>query len=129
MDTDKILRALNRVQDVTVTVFGDYCLDRYLYIDPANDEFSVETGLPAYQVSSRALYPGAGGTVAANLCSLGVHVHCLGILGDDGEGVELRKRLDKIGASTESMVVSDQLCTNAYNKPMRRNADGTYRCV
>ena len=126
MDTAKILRALDRAGDVTVTVFGDYCLDRYWYINPADDELSVETGLTAHQVSSRALFPGAGGTVAANLCSLGVRVHCLGILGDDGEGMELRRGLQKIGAATDSMVVTDQLYTNAYTKPMRLNADGTY---
>ena len=123
---DNILRVLDTAGSRTITVFGDYCLDKYLYIDPARDELSVETGLTAYQVDRKALYPGAGGTVTNNLRSLGVHVRCVGLVGSDGEGYDLLKCLEKIGANTEHMVQSESIPTNTYMKPMRRDADGTY---
>jgi len=123
---DNILRVLDHASSRTVTVFGDYCLDKYLYIDPARDEDSVETGLTAYQVDRKNLYPGAGGTVANNLRSLGVNVQCVGLVGDDGEGYDLLQCLKAIDADTELMVQSKNIPTSTYMKPMRRCADGTH---
>jgi len=123
---DNILRVLDHANSRTVTVFGDYCLDKYLYIDPARDEDSVETGLTAYQVDRKNVYPGAGGTVASNLRSLGVNVGCVGLVGDDGEGYDLLQCLKAIDADTELMVQSKNIPTSTYMKPMRRCADGTH---
>ena len=55
-----------------ILVLGDFFLDRYLEIDAALDEPSLETGLTAYQVVGTRLSPGAAGTVANNLVALGV---------------------------------------------------------
>ena len=123
---DNILRVLDHASSRTVTVFGDYCLDKYLYIDPARDEDSVETGLTAYQVDRKALYPGACGTVVNNLRALDVQVQCVGLVGEDGEGYDLLQCLHAIGAETELMVQSGKVPTNTYMKPMRKGADGIY---
>jgi rfaE bifunctional protein kinase chain/domain len=121
-----ILNVSDRTESRTITVFGDYCLDKYLYIDPSRDEPSVETGLTAYQVEGKKLYPGAAGTITNNLRSLGAHVQCVGLVGDDGEGYELLQCLKKIGAETDFMVQSESIPTNTYTKPMRKSGDGTY---
>ena len=123
---ENILRALDHANSRTITVFGDYCLDKYLYIDPVRDELSVETGLTAYQVVMKKLYPGAGGTVTNNLRSLGAQVQCVGLVGEDGEGYEMLMGLEQIGADTKLMVRSESIPTNTYMKPMRRGNDGTY---
>jgi bifunctional ADP-heptose synthase (sugar kinase/adenylyltransferase) len=123
---DNILKVLDNASSRTITVFGDYCLDKYLYIDPARDELSVETGLTAYQVEGKKLYPGAAGTVTNNLRSLGARVQCVGLVGDDGEGYDLLKCLKTIGAETNLMVQSESIPTNTYTKPMRKSSDGTY---
>ena len=121
MNTDNILKVLDRTGDSVVTVFGDYCLDKYLYIDPSRDEISLETGLVAYQTVRKGLYPGAAGTVVNNLRALGARVHCVGLIGEDGEGYELLKCLERIGADTALMVRSGDIFTNTYIKPMRGN--------
>jgi rfaE bifunctional protein kinase chain/domain len=121
-----IFNVLDNASSRTITVFGDYCLDKYMYIDPARDEASVETGLIAYQVDRTVLYPGAGGTITNNLRSLGAHVQCVGLLGNDGEGYDLLKCLERIGADTRLMVQSDSIPTNTYMKPMRKSGDGAY---
>lgn len=126
MRLDNILHQLDKAGDCAVTVFGDYCLDKYLYIDPVRDEASVETGLTAYQVHKKALYPGAGGTVTQNLRALGAKVCCVGLVGEDGEGWDLLKSLDRIGADTELMVRSSDVMTCTYTKPMRKAEDGSY---
>ena len=123
---DNILRVLDHAGSRTITVFGDYCLDKYLYIDPVRDEPSLETGLAAYQVVEKKLYPGAGGTITNNLRSLGAQVQCVGLIGDDGEGYELLKGLKQIAADTKLMVQSASIPTNTYMKPMRGADDGTY---
>ena len=104
-----------------IAVMGDFCLDKYLYIDAALDEPSVETGLTAYQVRRKALYPGAAGTIANNLAALGAELFCFGLCGDDGEGYELRRCLHAIGADTDGLLCADGLFTATYTKPMRQS--------
>ena len=47
-----------------IAVVGDFCLDRYLEIDPARSEVSIETGLPVHNVVRVRAQPGGAGTVA-----------------------------------------------------------------
>lgn len=127
MDTDRIIAALGRTQDARIIVFGDYCLDKYLYIDPKRDEPSVETGLTAYQVHRKQMYAGVGGTITNNLRALGAQVRCIGAIGCDGEGFELKQALTKVGADIRFMVEMPDRCTNTYTKPMRKQPDGSYQ--
>lgn len=123
---EQIVDVLDRAAGSTITVFGDFCLDKYLYTDPARDAPSVETRLTAYQIHKKRLYPGAGGTVANNLRALGARVRCVGLLGDDGEGYDLLQELRRIGADTTWMVQSKYFQTCTYTKPMRKGGDGLY---
>lgn len=127
IDGRKIARALERTHQIRILVFGDYTLDKYLYIDPARDEPSVETGLTAYQVHEKRMYAGSGGTVTNNLRALGAQVISIGLMGEDGEGYELQRCLDAVGADTSSMVRTDELCTCTYTKPMRLQPDGSWQ--
>lgn len=126
IDRKRLSDALDRIGRIRIAVIGDFCLDKYLYIDPKHDEPSVETGLTAYQVDHKAIAAGVGGTITNNLRSLGVQTVCIGIVGEDGEGFELLRALNRIGADTGHMVTTDQQCTNTYTKPMRRNPNGSY---
>src|SRR5437870_675754 len=85
---------LVRLPALTIGVVGDLFLDRYLDIDAALTEPSLETGLDAYQVTRVRSNPGAAGTVINNLVALGVgRVVPVAVIGDDGEGYELRQAL------------------------------------
>src|SRR5438270_13321054 len=89
---------LVRLPALTIGVVGDLFLDRYLDVDAALTEPSLETGLDAYQVTRVRSHPGAAGTVINNLAALGVGRICpISIIGDDGEGHELRQALDALG--------------------------------
>src|SRR6202030_1729575 len=90
---------LTRLPALTIGVLGDLFLDRYLDLDAALTEPSLETGLDAYQVTRVRSYPGAAGTVINNLAALGVgRILPVSVVGDDGEGHELRQALDALGA-------------------------------
>ena len=127
IDIKKIIGALGGTKNITVTVAGDFCLDKYLYSDPAMDEVSAETGLPCYMVHRKETFAGVGGTITNNLRSLGVNVYAAGVAGEDGEGFELLRELDKTGVETKFIVRTDKMCTGTYTKPMRLGADGKYK--
>jgi rfaE bifunctional protein kinase chain/domain len=121
MLTDEILeRILHDIPELSVVVLGDLFLDRYLDIDAALTEPSVETGLDAYQVTAVRASPGAAGTVVNNLVALGVAgVHVIAVIGDDGEGYELRQAIGRMPAVSTAHVFSDAgRRTPTYTKPM-----------
>ena len=71
LSQDRLAELLARFSECRVAVVGDFFLDKYLEIDPALDESSLETGKTAYQVASIRKNPGAAGTVVCNLAALG----------------------------------------------------------
>jgi bifunctional ADP-heptose synthase (sugar kinase/adenylyltransferase) len=84
----------DRYASLRLALVGDFCLDRYLEIDPARAETSIETGLPVHNVVRVRSQPGAAGTILNNLCALGVGtIWPVGFCGDDGEGFELHRAL------------------------------------
>ena len=84
----------NEYPRLRIGVAGDFFLDRYLHIDPAKAETSIETGLPVHNVVEVRSQPGAAGTILNNLVALGVgEIHTIGFCGADGEGYELRRAL------------------------------------
>src|SRR5919204_1080649 len=98
LTTELIEQVLGRLPQLTIGVVGDLFLDRYLDIDATLTEPSLETGLDAYQVVRVRPYPGAAGTVINNLVALGVRqVYAIAVIGDDGEGYELRRALAGLG--------------------------------
>ena len=77
-----------------MAVVGDFCLDRYLEIDPEKQEISIETGLAVHNVVNVRNQPGGAGTILNNLVALGVgEIYPVGFSGEDGEGYELRRAL------------------------------------
>ena len=47
-----------RYARLKLALVGDFCLDRYLEIDPARAEISIETGLPVHNVVRVRAQPG-----------------------------------------------------------------------
>ena len=109
-----------RYSKLRVAVLGDFCLDRYLEIDPAKGEMSIETGLPVHNVIRVRAQPGAAGTILNNLVALGVGtLHPIGFCGVDGEGFELRHALGSMaGVRLDSFVEAEDRRTFTYCKPL-----------
>jgi rfaE bifunctional protein kinase chain/domain len=115
---------LSRIPALRIGVLGDLFLDRYLDIDAALTEPSIETGLDAYQVVQVRSAPGAAGTVMNNLAALGVQrIHAISVIGDDGEGYELRRALSDLRVVDSRTVFADATRrTPTYTKPMLHQA-------
>ena len=119
MDEHRFHEILNEFPRLRIAVVGDFFLDKYLLIDPKLDEPSVETGLTAYQIVGKRRSPGAAGTVVNNLKALGVGtIDAVGMSGVDGEGLELRTELTKLGVNQEHFYAVEERFTPTYTKPM-----------
>jgi rfaE bifunctional protein kinase chain/domain len=103
-----------------IAVVGDFCLDRYLEIDPTKKEVSLETGLPVHNVINVRAQPGGAGTIVNNLCALGVGtIFPVGLAGDDGEGYELSNALKGLaGVRLNHFVRTSHRRTFTYCKPL-----------
>jgi len=113
---------LSALPQLAALVVGDICLDRWCTYDPSAAEPSRETGIPSTAVVSVEVTPGAGGTVANNLASLGVgRVAVLGAIGNDGHGDELSRALSHRGIDSGLCVRSDQIQTFTYSKLINRS--------
>ena len=109
-----------RYSKLRIAVVGDFCLDRYLDIDPSKSETSIETGLPVHNVVGVRSQPGAAGTILANLVALGAGTLLpVGFCGEDGEGFELLRALrDTPRVTLDAFVQTPERRTFSYTKPL-----------
>lgn len=120
MQRDRFHALTARYPGLRVALVGDFCLDRYLEIDPARAETSLETGLPVYNVVNVRSQPGAAGTILNNLVALGVGtLYPVGFCGEDGEGYELLRALRaKAGVRLDHFLTTPLRRTFTYCKPL-----------
>ena len=120
MKEARLQEIFSRYGTLHMTLIGDFCLDRYLDIDPSRTEISIETGKEVYNVQKTRAYPGAAGTVLNNLVALGVgQVSIIGFCGKDAEGWQLRQCLESIPqAVLNGFHASESRNTFTYTKPL-----------
>ncbi len=120
MTPERLREIVARYAQLRIAVVGDFCLDRYLEIDPARAETSIETGLPVHNVVNVRAQPGAAGTILNNLVALGVgEIVPVGFCGEDGEGYELRRALRSLpGVDVTHFLQTPQRRTFTYCKPL-----------
>jgi bifunctional ADP-heptose synthase (sugar kinase/adenylyltransferase) len=122
MSPDRLSELLARFSRLRIAVIGDYFLDKYLDIDPALAEVSLETAKVAHQVVGIRHSPGAAGTIVSNLAALRAGtLHAVGYTGDDGESYDLRKGLAALGCRTEHLHQAADRMTPTYLKPRDRS--------
>ena len=122
---DRLESLFRKFSLLHLIVIGDYFLDKYLVVDPALAEASLETGLEARQVVEIRNSPGAAGTVTNNLSALGIgRITSLGVIGDDGEGDDLIRGLRRTGVECAKLIRDSNRFTPTYIKSMSRDAVG-----
>jgi bifunctional ADP-heptose synthase (sugar kinase/adenylyltransferase) len=113
---------------LTIGLLGDLFLDRYLEVDCECREWSIETGLEAYQIDRIRNSPGALGTVINNLAALGVgHIMPVTVVGDDGHGYDLMKALTGLPVDTTGILRRADRLTPTYTKPICRAPQDNWR--
>ncbi|MBN9664034.1 MAG: hypothetical protein J0H49_37890 [Acidobacteria bacterium] len=94
MNTQAILKS---IRSVRVLAVGDLWLDRWSRHDPFLSSQAPETGLASTVLVATESSAGGCGLAAAAAASLGAEVAVLGVVGDDGAGLELRRALEQAG--------------------------------
>ena len=109
-DPDNIFLALHRAvesfESFKVVLLGDFMLDQQ--IKGTVDRLSPEAPVPILRARSHddvRSTPGGSGNVAACLAALGGMVQCVGVVGEDAEGVLLQSGLRELGCDVEGLRV------------------------
>lgn len=120
MTPERFAALTARFAQLRIGVVGDFSLDRYLDIDPAKAETSLETGLPVHNVTRVRCSPGAAGNIVQNLGALGAGtLWPVGFCGDDGEGFELLRALRAVpGVTLDEFLRTPDRRTFTYTKPL-----------
>jgi len=120
MTPERFAKITQHYPHLRIAILGDFCLDRYLEIDPSKQETSLETGLAVHNVIRIRAQPGAAGTILNNLSALGVgKIFPIGFAGEDGEGYELiRSMRQQRGVRLDYFVQTPHRHTFTYCKPL-----------
>ena len=94
---------LDRFPSLSVAVLGDVMLDCYL--SGTVNRISPEAPVPVLHVRSQRTVPGGAANVAANLASLGLTVHLVGLIGADEAGRELLAEIEQFGTVDVAQMV------------------------
>ena len=125
MDPERLHDLVQGFPSCRIAVVGDFFLDKYLDVDPGLAEVSLETGKRAHQVVSVRCAAGAAGTVVNYLAALGAgRTHAIGFTGDDGEGFELRRALERMGCDVSGLARAADRLTPTYLKPRDARSPG-----
>ncbi|MBS4064389.1 MAG: carbohydrate kinase [Chitinophagaceae bacterium] len=106
-------------QSIKVGVIGDVMLDSYLW--GKVDRISPEAPVPIIALEKREYRIGGAGNVALNIASLGAQVSMLSIIGDDGDGKQLKQLLEQHSIKTDFLLTSPKRITTNKTRIISRN--------
>ncbi len=110
-----------KIRKIRVVLIGDLCIDVYWRSDMTKSELSRETPHFPLPVVEEWMSPGAGGNVAANIADLKPEsVKAIGVTGRDWRGDALIRRFQELGIDASHVLVSGEVVTNGYCKPLRK---------
>ncbi len=112
---ERLIKLLNDVGSPRVLLVGDFMLDNYLYGNA--DRISPEAPVVVINVVRRQERPGGAGSVAVDMATLKLNVECLGIVGNDSAGIQLKRMLAKLGGvNIEGLLGIDERPTTSKQR-------------
>jgi rfaE bifunctional protein kinase chain/domain len=91
LDLPRMARLIRKFKDHRVLVLGDLMLDRYIWGDVSR--ISPEAPVPVVEVRKSTSCLGGAGNVGRNLTGLGADPLVVGVVGDDEEGVWVKRHV------------------------------------
>jgi rfaE bifunctional protein kinase chain/domain len=116
VDLEKLFAGISKMK---VAVIGDVMLDTYWWGNV--ERISPEAPVPVVAVSKREKRIGGAGNVALNVEELGASVALLTILGDDDDGIQLKKLLQEKNIDTRFVLESKKRITTNKIRIISRN--------
>lgn len=102
-----------------ILVIGDLMIDHYLW--GGCERISPEAPVQVVDIARETTVLGGAGNVINNLVTLGARVSVAGVIGDDDNGVELKKMLLSLGASCEGLIVQKERKTSKKSRIIASN--------
>lgn len=112
---------MNRLKDTQphILVIGDLMIDHYLW--GGCERISPEAPVQVVDIARETTVLGGAGNVINNLVTLGARVSVAGVIGDDDNGVELKKMLLSLGASCDGLIVQKERKTSKKSRIIASN--------
>ena len=104
LPVDIVRERVARFAGAKVAVLGDIMLDRYFWGDV--ERISPEAPVPVVRVSRRSRRLGGAANVAANLAALGASAEVISVRGDDREGREVVRMLERRSIASDGLIAA-----------------------
>ncbi|MGE4564926.1 MAG: bifunctional heptose 7-phosphate kinase/heptose 1-phosphate adenyltransferase [Victivallaceae bacterium] len=104
MEAERLAQIVDQFQSCRIAVIGDLMLDVYLWGKVTR--ISPEAPVPVVEIEHVNCCLGGAANVMRNLATLGGSALAFGLVGDDSDGVELRRQLVDYGIS-DRMIATD----------------------
>ncbi len=99
---EKLLKTITNLGSPKILLVGDFMLDVYTYGDALR--ISPEAPVPVLKVTETEYRCGGAGSVAADLSVLGAVPSCLGVIGEDNNGKEIKDKLTMLGVDMSGLL-------------------------
>ncbi len=119
MNRIEIEEFLGRLKSVRALVVGDLMLDEYLW--GKAERISPEAPVQVVDVRRDDLRLGGAGNVLNNLVTLGCDVHVVSVLGNDNDGLLLRRLLEDKGIRVDGIVSEQGRITSRKTRVLASN--------
>ncbi|MCX7625906.1 MAG: D-glycero-beta-D-manno-heptose-7-phosphate kinase [Candidatus Sumerlaeaceae bacterium] len=110
---------LETMQKTRLLVVGDLILDHY--VQGRTERTSPEAPVPVVVFEREYTVAGGAANVARNLRHFGASAGCIGIVGADAAGVELRKLLEAEGIDCSGILEVPSRCTTIKTRIISQN--------
>ena len=104
-DLQKILGALTLFPSRKILVIGDIMMDQFLWGEVSR--ISPEAPVPVVKVEKETFLLGGAANVVNNLLGLRTQVLLTGVIGSDGMGRRLMRKLQSLGTTTDGLVMEE----------------------
>ncbi len=110
----ELIERLEKFGSPRIVLVGDFMLDRYVYGQA--DRLSQEAPVPVLLALRSDSQAGGAGNVASALLALGAQAVCIGLIGQDEAGEELKSRLVRTGAHVSGLVRLSKYATTVKTR-------------
>jgi D-beta-D-heptose 7-phosphate kinase/D-beta-D-heptose 1-phosphate adenosyltransferase len=117
----RLIELVEKFPKARVVLAGDFMLDRYIF--GSTNRVSPEAPIPVLRFQREEFRLGGAGFVMAALGALGASVSCVGVVGVDHAGEELRTRLVGAGANVDGLIATKDRPTVAKTRLLGSSED------
>jgi D-beta-D-heptose 7-phosphate kinase/D-beta-D-heptose 1-phosphate adenosyltransferase len=105
---------LESLPEAKILNIGDIMLDRFVYGNV--DRISPESPVPVLSIAREETMLGGAGNALANLAGLGCTAHIISVIGDDAQGQDLIRVVEKLGQSTKNLIIDPSRPTSVKTR-------------